>query len=216
MYEQRRSSALFATGLAVILLLVRPATGARCAESNYCNGHGTCIVSSSTCACFVGWGADTDLSTIKNPDCSSRAYSFLDSFLLCVCVDHPPLSCVLLWRRCVPYRSCVVGYCVGREPSPRARRVQQPGHLQHGHRRVRLLQRLHRRCMPAHSVPQRVLRPREVHEQQTAGTEDGRAAACELHLRLHGQRSENLIYFRNNLHFQATSPSIQLFVKPNF
>jgi len=29
-------------------------------------------VSSSTCACFVGWGADTDLSTIKNPDCSSR------------------------------------------------------------------------------------------------------------------------------------------------
>ena len=46
--------------------------GARCAESNYCNGHGTCVVSSSTCACFEGWGADTDLATVKMPDCSAR------------------------------------------------------------------------------------------------------------------------------------------------
>jgi hypothetical protein len=72
MFGQRRAVAALAAGLAAIMSMVRPATGARCAESNYCNGHGTCIVSSSTCACFVGWGADTDLSTIKNPDCSSR------------------------------------------------------------------------------------------------------------------------------------------------
>lgn len=71
MYGQRSLTAV-AAGLAVLSWGPRPAAGARCAESNYCNGHGTCIVSSSTCACFVGWGADTDLSTIKNPDCSSR------------------------------------------------------------------------------------------------------------------------------------------------
>ena len=49
-----------------------PCDAARCAESNYCNGHGTCIISTSTCACFPGWGADTDIATIKMPDCSAR------------------------------------------------------------------------------------------------------------------------------------------------
>ena len=58
--------------LPLALVPCRSIYGARCAEANYCNGHGTCIVSSSTCACFEGWGADTDLATVRLPDCSAR------------------------------------------------------------------------------------------------------------------------------------------------
>lgn len=58
--------------IATCRLGCRGVWGARCAESNFCNGHGTCVVSTSTCACFIGWGASTDLATIKNPDCSAR------------------------------------------------------------------------------------------------------------------------------------------------
>lgn len=88
----------------------------------------------------------------------------------------------------------MVRHRFGREPSPRPSRVQQSGHLQHGHWRVRLLQRLYWRCVPAHGVPQRMLGPRELHEQQTARAKDGRVTAGELYLRLHGQRSEKTIY----------------------
>lgn len=104
-------------GRALILIAAgKTVSGARCAESNYCNGHGTCIVgsaferqiqhsvimllshqvSSSTCACFVGWGADTDLATIKNPDCSSR------EFKCCVQSRHfeTPYSSFLPLQEC--------------------------------------------------------------------------------------------------------------------
>jgi hypothetical protein len=45
---------------------------ADCAMHNFCNGHGTCVTSTSTCSCFVGWGAATDVSYYKAPDCSAR------------------------------------------------------------------------------------------------------------------------------------------------
>jgi hypothetical protein len=45
---------------------------ADCAMQNFCNGHGTCINSTSTCACYEGWGAETDISFYKAPDCSQR------------------------------------------------------------------------------------------------------------------------------------------------
>jgi hypothetical protein len=39
---------------------------------NFCNGHGTCIPSTSTCACFEGWGAASDVTMYRAPDCSLR------------------------------------------------------------------------------------------------------------------------------------------------
>jgi len=46
---------------------------ADCAMQNFCNGHGTCVNSTSTCSCYEGWGASTDIAFYKAPDCSLRA-----------------------------------------------------------------------------------------------------------------------------------------------
>lgn len=43
-----------------------------CVELRYCSGHGTCHDATSSCACFSGWGAPTDIATVKAPDCSLR------------------------------------------------------------------------------------------------------------------------------------------------
>lgn len=43
-----------------------------CAMFNYCNGHGRCELSTSTCQCYEGWGADTDVTYYRSPDCSRR------------------------------------------------------------------------------------------------------------------------------------------------
>ena len=43
-----------------------------CAMYNYCNGHGVCIESNSTCNCYEGWGADNEIASYKAPDCSVR------------------------------------------------------------------------------------------------------------------------------------------------
>jgi hypothetical protein len=43
-----------------------------CAMQNFCNGHGTCVNSTSTCACYEGWGATSDIAFYKAPDCSQR------------------------------------------------------------------------------------------------------------------------------------------------
>mmetsp|Transcript_15259 Transcript_15259/g.40285 ORF Transcript_15259/g.40285 Transcript_15259/m.40285 type:complete len:267 (-) Transcript_15259:20-820(-) len=57
----------------VVLGSVLPdAFGANCFEHNYCNGHGACVVSTSTCNCYEGWGADTDVAVVKAADCSLR------------------------------------------------------------------------------------------------------------------------------------------------
>lgn len=37
---------------------------------NNCSGHGKC--SSSECDCFEGWGSQSDVSSYKSPDCSTR------------------------------------------------------------------------------------------------------------------------------------------------
>lgn len=38
---------------------------------NYCNGHGLCSADSK-CNCFEGWGADSDLTNYRAPDCSAK------------------------------------------------------------------------------------------------------------------------------------------------
>lgn len=46
-----------------------------CSMQNFCNGHGTCLNSTSTCACYDGWGSSADISFYKSPDCSQRVCS---------------------------------------------------------------------------------------------------------------------------------------------
>lgn len=43
-----------------------------CSMQNYCNGHGTCQNSTSSCLCYDGWGAATDVTYYRAPDCSLR------------------------------------------------------------------------------------------------------------------------------------------------
>jgi hypothetical protein len=45
---------------------------ADCSMLNYCNGHGTCQNSTSTCACYDGWGSSADVTFYRAPDCSLR------------------------------------------------------------------------------------------------------------------------------------------------
>lgn len=39
---------------------------------NNCNGHGTCMGATSTCACYQGWGSSSDVTLYRAPDCSAR------------------------------------------------------------------------------------------------------------------------------------------------
>ncbi len=59
---------LFAT----IFLLFIPNVVGDCAMLNFCNGHGTCLNSTSTCACYDGWGSSKDVTFYRAPDCSVR------------------------------------------------------------------------------------------------------------------------------------------------
>lgn len=43
-----------------------------CTALNNCNGHGKCNYGTSLCDCYVGWGAATDITTYRSPDCSQR------------------------------------------------------------------------------------------------------------------------------------------------
>jgi len=61
----------FCVCAAVLLCLLGCADG-DCSMQNYCNGHGTCINSTSVCSCYEGWGAATDITFYSAPDCSSR------------------------------------------------------------------------------------------------------------------------------------------------
>jgi hypothetical protein len=47
-------------------------TSAVCVSLNNCNGHGRCNYATSTCDCDVGWGAKTDITLYRAPDCSQR------------------------------------------------------------------------------------------------------------------------------------------------
>lgn len=42
-----------------------------CSGLKNCNGHGKCGLG-STCECFAGWGASSDITTYRSPDCSAR------------------------------------------------------------------------------------------------------------------------------------------------
>lgn len=57
-------------GSIAALLIIQSAGD--CAMHNYCNGHGSCVSSSSTCLCYEGWGASTDITYYRAPDCSAR------------------------------------------------------------------------------------------------------------------------------------------------
>eukprot|EP01006_Ploeotia_vitrea_P064757 TRINITY_DN8884_c0_g1_i1.p1 TRINITY_DN8884_c0_g1~~TRINITY_DN8884_c0_g1_i1.p1 ORF type:complete len:288 (-),score=-8.20 TRINITY_DN8884_c0_g1_i1:102-965(-) len=43
-----------------------------CSMQNHCNGHGMCDLSLNKCNCFEGWGASTDVTLYRAPDCSAR------------------------------------------------------------------------------------------------------------------------------------------------
>ena len=43
-----------------------------CSMLNNCNGNGICDYVTSTCACFPGYGALTDITNYRAPDCSAR------------------------------------------------------------------------------------------------------------------------------------------------
>ena len=42
-----------------------------CSELNNCNGHGICSINDK-CVCFEGWGASTDVTMYRAPDCSAK------------------------------------------------------------------------------------------------------------------------------------------------
>lgn len=42
-----------------------------CAAQNFCNGHGACDGSSSKCICYEGYGAPTDITLYRSPDCTA-------------------------------------------------------------------------------------------------------------------------------------------------
>lgn len=54
-----------------LILLVRISSD--CAMLNNCNGHGLCQEATSSCACFEGYGASTDVTYYRAPDCSARS-----------------------------------------------------------------------------------------------------------------------------------------------
>lgn len=58
-------------GFLYILYLFQNVNG-DCAMSNYCNGHGACLNSTSSCECYDGWGSSSDIAFYKAPDCSER------------------------------------------------------------------------------------------------------------------------------------------------
>ncbi|KDO27856.1 hypothetical protein SPRG_07129 [Saprolegnia parasitica CBS 223.65] len=62
---------LLCVGIAVVAGY-NPLGGDLCATLNNCNGHGFCNTATKVCTCQVGWGAPTDISIWKTPDCSLR------------------------------------------------------------------------------------------------------------------------------------------------
>lgn len=54
-------------------------SGNLCSALNNCNGHGRCVSANKTCICFEGYGAASDVTSYKSPDCSQRACLLLTS-----------------------------------------------------------------------------------------------------------------------------------------
>ena len=68
--EKKRVMKSMVKRLAALALLTSEVAG-NCAHLNYCNGHGVCDGTTSRCNCFEGYGASTDISLYKAPDCSA-------------------------------------------------------------------------------------------------------------------------------------------------
>jgi hypothetical protein len=61
-----------ALGLLVRAQLGVP-TGNLCASLSNCNARGRCDALTKTCECYQGYGASTDITSYRAPDCSLRA-----------------------------------------------------------------------------------------------------------------------------------------------
>lgn len=48
-------------------------TGNLCASLSNCNAHGRCDALTKTCECYEGYGASTDITDYRSPDCSLRS-----------------------------------------------------------------------------------------------------------------------------------------------
>lgn len=46
--------------------------GEGCVFKNDCNGHGTCTLFTKMCICNDGWGAPSDVTLYRSPDCTTR------------------------------------------------------------------------------------------------------------------------------------------------
>lgn len=58
--------------LLCLLSSLLPLVSSDCSMLGNCNGHGLCVGLTSTCACFPGYGASTDVTLYRAPDCSAR------------------------------------------------------------------------------------------------------------------------------------------------
>lgn len=54
-----------------LILSIIPFTSSSCADLQYCNGRGQCT-GVGTCNCYAGWGATTDITLYRAPDCTAR------------------------------------------------------------------------------------------------------------------------------------------------
>mmetsp|Transcript_19470 Transcript_19470/g.39258 ORF Transcript_19470/g.39258 Transcript_19470/m.39258 type:complete len:300 (+) Transcript_19470:80-979(+) len=54
----------------VLASIIQTCVGS-CSGLNHCNGHGICGINSK-CECFEGWGAKSDITEYRSPDCSAR------------------------------------------------------------------------------------------------------------------------------------------------
>jgi hypothetical protein len=57
--------------VAAFLLTFGDVSATDCAILNYCNGHGVCNGATSTCTCYEGYGAPSDITLYRAPDCSA-------------------------------------------------------------------------------------------------------------------------------------------------
>lgn len=63
---------------------------------NNCNGHGSCINTTSTCICYDGWGSPNDATFYRTPDCSLRVCPSDRAWAdvpLSSSVAHQPMEC---------------------------------------------------------------------------------------------------------------------------
>jgi len=80
----------------LILLSILIVSYGDCSMLSSCNGHGTCINSTSTCVCYDGWGSPNDATFYRSPDCSLRTCPADRAWAdvpLSSTVAHQPMEC---------------------------------------------------------------------------------------------------------------------------